>query len=73
VKRVQLRLGEAQGIVRDSFDFYWEMLTTSTIAAGAVVESSEVPGEEIVVVEVELEGGEVRRNPALVEIPEHQH
>ena len=73
VKRVQLVLGDRQGIVRDSFDFYWEMMTTGTPAAGAVVESTDSEGEEIVIVEVELEDGEVRRNPALVEIPEHEH
>jgi Zn finger protein HypA/HybF involved in hydrogenase expression len=73
VKRVQLVLGERQGIVRDSFDFYWEMMTTDTTAAGSVVESTESEGEEIVIVEIELDGGEVRRNPALIEIPEHEH
>ena len=73
VKRVQLVLGEKQGIARDSFNFYWEMMTTGTPAAGAVVESRESQGDEIVIVEVELADGEVRRNPALIEIPEHEH
>ena len=73
VKRVQLVLGEKQGIVRDSFDFYWEMMTTGTPAAGAVVESTQAEGDEIMIVEVELDDGEVRRNPAMIEIPEHEH
>jgi hypothetical protein len=48
-------------------------MTTGTPAAGAVVESTETEGDEILIVEVELDGGEVRRNPALVDIPEHEH
>jgi hydrogenase nickel incorporation protein HypA/HybF len=43
VRRVQLRIGQLQRVVADSFDFYWQMLAADTVAAQAVVDIAESP------------------------------
>jgi len=43
VKRVQLKTGEMLHIVQESVQFYYDLLTKDTNAAGAQVEVEEVP------------------------------
>lgn len=98
VRRVRVRAGEFQGVVAESWEFCWQLVSADGPAAGALVELTPVAakvhcrdcgfegrpepprlcrcgsaavdvlaGDELVVEEVELAGGEVRRNPALIE------
>ncbi len=63
VTRVRVRVGEMQAVVRESFEFCWTLVAEGTEAAGAAVELQMVSGDVLEVEEVEVKGGEVRRNP----------
>jgi Zn finger protein HypA/HybF involved in hydrogenase expression len=63
VTRVRVRVGELQAVVPESFEFSWRLVAEGTDAAEAAVELNMVGGDILEVEEVEVEGGEVRRNP----------
>jgi Zn finger protein HypA/HybF involved in hydrogenase expression len=63
VTRVRVRVGEMQAVVPESFEFCWKMVAEGTDAAHAAVELSMVGGDVLEVEEVEVRGGDVRRNP----------
>jgi Zn finger protein HypA/HybF involved in hydrogenase expression len=63
VTRVRVRVGDAQAVVQESFEFCWKLVADGTAAADSAVELHLVGGDVLEVEEVEVEGGEVRRNP----------
>ena len=65
VSRVRIRLGQLQGVLPDHFEFHWQLLAADTMAETARLELVELPGDELMVEEVELASGEIRRNPLL--------
>lgn len=65
VTRVRVRVGAMQAVVPESFRFCWRLVTDGTAAQDAAVELSHVDGDVMVVEEVEVQGGLVRRNPDL--------
>ena len=70
VSRVRVRLGRLQGVLPDHFEFHWQLLAMDSAVEGEKLELVELPGDELVVEEVELTSGEVRRNPRLTEFVE---
>jgi hypothetical protein len=76
VTRIAVRIGEEQRIVPDSLEFGFQLLAEGTNCAGAALECVSVPGIEVLVDEVELEGDPptiLRRPGAPVVEPPHAH
>ncbi len=76
VTRIAIRIGEEQRIVPDSLDFGFQLLAEGTDCAGATLECLVVPGIEVLVDEVELDGDPptiLRRPGAPVVEPPHAH
>ena len=67
VTRVRVRVGEVQAVVPESFEFCWKLVAEGTDAAESAVELNMVRGDVLEVEEVEVQGGEVRRNPRFAE------
>jgi Zn finger protein HypA/HybF involved in hydrogenase expression len=65
VRRVQVAIGKHWAVSPESFAQSFEVAAQDTPAQGALVEQEHVGGEVLVVKEIELEGGEVLRNPSL--------
>lgn len=45
VKQVNLVIGQFSSIVDDSVQFYWDMITENTLAAGSLLHFERIPGE----------------------------
>ena len=76
VNRIVVRIGEEQRIVPDSLEFGFQLLAEGTNCAGAALKCLSVPGIEVLVDEVELEGDPptiLRRPGAPVVEPPHAH
>jgi hypothetical protein len=76
VTRIVVRIGEEQRIVPDSLEFGFQLLAEGTNCAGAALQCLLVPGIEVLVDEVELEGDPptvLRRPGAPVVEPPHVH
>jgi hypothetical protein len=76
VNRIAVRIGEEQRIVPDSLEFGFQLLADGTNCAGATLQCLLVPGIEVLVDEVELEGDPptiLRRPGAPVVEPPHTH
>ncbi len=70
VTRVRVRVGEVQAVVRESFEFCWKLVADGTTAADSAVELHMVRGDVLEVEEVEVQGGDVRRNPRFATLHE---
>lgn len=57
VHRVKVRVGTLHGVVGPALDQGFAMVSEGTVAEGAVLEVVEVPGEELVLESLELDGG----------------
>jgi hydrogenase nickel incorporation protein HypA/HybF len=55
VRRVRLKLGALNRIVPDSLRFCFEAASRGTVVEGAMLEIHEIPGDEIRVVDFELD------------------
>jgi hydrogenase nickel incorporation protein HypA/HybF len=66
VRRVTLSVGEQQAVAADSLRFAFDLVAEGTSAAGARLELNTVPGDRLLVDEVELDGEppEVIRRPS---------
>jgi hypothetical protein len=76
VTRIAVRIGEEQRIVPDSLEFGFQLLAEGTNCAGAALQCLSVPGIEVLVDEVELDGDPptiLRRPGAPVVEPPHAH
>lgn len=76
VTRIVVRIGEEQRIVPDSLEFGFQLLAEGTNCAVAALQCLSVPGIEVLVDEVELEGDPptiLRRPGAPVVEPPHAH
>lgn len=56
VTRIAVRIGEEQRIVPDSLEFGFQLLAEGTNCEGATLQCLVVPGVDVLVDEVELEG-----------------
>ncbi len=76
VRRVAVSSGEGQAVSADSLQFGFQLMAEGTSAAGAALEVRTVPGDRLLIDEVEVSGDrpEVLRRPdvAVVEAP-HSH
>lgn len=76
VRRVAVSVGERQGVSADSLEFSFQLIADGTTAAGATLEVRPVPGDRVLVDEVEV-GGEtpevIRRSDAEVVETPHDH
>lgn len=76
VTRVVVRVGEEQRIVPDSLCFSFELLAQGTLCARAHLQCVPVPGDTLLVDEVEIAGDPpvvLRRPGAEVVEPAHPH
>ena len=78
VVRVAVSVGEQQAVSADSLEFSFGLISDGTPAAGAVLDVRTVPGDRVLVDEVEVGGAEpgvIRRSDTeVVEAPhEHRH
>ncbi len=65
VDRARVRIGQRHAVEPESFELYWRMLSEDTGAADARLELVAAPGDELLVEEIEVAGGNVIRNPRL--------
>lgn len=76
VLRVAVSVGDQQGVSADSLEFSFQLIADGTAAAGAPLEVRMVPGDRVLVDEVEVGGDArsvIRRSDAeIVEAP-HDH
>ena len=65
VNRVKLRIGRLRAIEPETMEFNFAVASHDTVAEGAELEIESIPGNQITVEEIELEGepGEVLRRP----------
>lgn len=76
VCRIVVRIGDEQRIVPDSLEFGFQLLAEGTVCEGASLQCVIVPGIEVLVDEVELDGDPptiLRRPGAPVVEPLHAH
>jgi urease beta subunit len=76
VTRVAVSVGEHQAVSADSLEFSFQLLCEGTIAAGATLGVRTVPGERVLVDEVEVGGDQpavIRRADVEVVEPPHDH
>jgi hydrogenase nickel incorporation protein HypA/HybF len=76
VTRILVRVGEEQRIVPDSLEFGFQLLAEGTACQGAALHCVVVPGVQVLVDEVELDGDPpsiLRRPGAEVVEPPHEH
>ena len=65
VDRARVRVGQRHFVEPASFELYWRMLSEDTGAADSRLELVAAPGDELLVEEIEVAGGNVIRNPRL--------
>ena len=76
VTRIAVRIGEDQRIVPDSLEFGFQLLAEGTICEGATLQCLVVPGVNVLVDEVALDGDPptiLRRPGAPIVEPAHDH
>ena len=76
VTRIVVRIGDEQRIVPDSLEFGFQLLAEGTVCEGASLRCVAVPGIEVLIDEVELDGDPptiLRRPGAPVVEPPHAH
>jgi len=76
VTRIAVRIGEEQRIVPDSLEFGFQLLAEGTNCDGATLQCLVVPGVDVLVDEVELDGDTptiLRRPGAPVVEAQHDH
>lgn len=57
VRRVKVRVGAQHHAVGPALDQGWTLVSEGTVAEGAVLEVVDVPGEELILESLELDGG----------------
>ena len=57
VRRVRVRVGTLNRVVGPALDQGFALVSEGTVAEGAVLDIVEVPGEELVLESLELDGG----------------
>jgi Zn finger protein HypA/HybF involved in hydrogenase expression len=72
VDRARVRVGQRYAVEPDSFELYWRMLSEDTGAADARLELVAAPGDELIVEEIEVAGGNLIRNPRLSDEPREE-
>ncbi|HWF58470.1 MAG TPA: hydrogenase maturation nickel metallochaperone HypA [Candidatus Dormibacteraeota bacterium] len=76
LRRVAVSIGEQQAVSADSLEFSFQLIAEGTVAAGAPLEVRSVPGNRVLVDEVEVGGDApevIRRSDAAVAAAPHQH
>ena len=76
VLRVAVSVGERQVVSADSLEFSFQLIAEGTVAGGAALEVRSVPGERVLVDEVEVGGGApelIRRSDTAVAAAPHHH
>ncbi len=57
VRRVKVRVGKLHAVVGPALDQGWELVSEGSVAEGATLDVVQVPGEELVLEELEYDGG----------------
>lgn len=57
VRRVRVRVGTQHGVVAPALDQGFEMVSEGTVAEGAILDVVTVPGDELILESLELDGG----------------
>jgi len=57
VRRVRVRVGTQHGVVGPALDQGFEMVSEGTVAEGAILDVVAVPGDELILESLELDGG----------------
>ena len=75
VLRVAVSVGERQAVSADSLEFNFQLIAEGTAATGALLQVRSVPGDRVLVDEVEVGGDApevIRRSDAAVAEPPHR-
>ena len=57
VRRVKVRVGTAHAVVGPALDQGWELVSEGTVAQGSALDVVQVDGEELILEELEYDGG----------------
>ena len=57
VRRVKVRVGTLHRVVGPALDQGWELVSEGSVAEGAALDVVQVPGEELMLEELEYDGG----------------